>query len=166
MTEILNWTRFVIIFFSKEQAYFNFMATLTASSDFGCQETKIYHCFHFPPFICSGVMGPAVMIFIFWILSFKPIFSLSSFTLFKRLFNYSSLSPIRVASSAYLRLLVFLLAILIPAYDSSSLAFHMTYSAFKLNKQGESIWLWYTTFPIWIQSIFPCLVLTIAFWPT
>ena len=43
-------------------------------------------------------------------LSFKQIFSLSSFTFIKRLFSSSSLSAIRVVSSAYLRLLIFLLA--------------------------------------------------------
>ena len=62
-------------------------------------------------------------------LSFKPAFSLSSYTLIKRLFSSSSLSAIRVVLSSYLRLLIFLLAILIPACDSSSLAFHMMYSA-------------------------------------
>ena len=50
----------------------------------------------------------------FWMLSFKPTFSLFSFTFIKRLFS-SFLSPKRVVSSAYLRLLIFLLAILIPA---------------------------------------------------
>ena len=44
-----------------------------------------------------------------------------------------------MVSSAYLRLLIFLPAILIPACDSSSLAFHMMCSAYKLNKQGDSI---------------------------
>ena len=63
-------------------------------------------------------------------LSFKPAFSLSSFTLIKRLFSASLLSAIRVVSSAYLRFLIFLLAILIPACASSSLAFHMMYSAY------------------------------------
>ena len=48
-------------------------------------------------------------------LSFKPTFSLSSFTFIKRLFSSSLLSAMRVVSSAYLRLLVFLLAILILA---------------------------------------------------
>ena len=59
----------------------------------------------------------------FFELSFKPAFSLSSFTYIKRLFSSSLLSAIRVVSSAYL------LAILILACDSSSLAFHMMYSA-------------------------------------
>ena len=67
-----------------------------------------------PP-ISHEVMGPDAMIFVFWMLSFKPTFSLSSFTFIKRLFNSSSLSAIRVVSSAYPRLLTFLTAILIPA---------------------------------------------------
>ena len=41
--------------------------------------------------ICHEVMGPDAMILVFWMLSFKPTFSLSSFTFIKRLFS-SSLS--------------------------------------------------------------------------
>src|SRR5574337_276145 len=70
-------------------------------------------------------------------LSFKPTFSLSTFTFIKRLLSSSSLSAIRVMLSAYLRLLIFLSAILIPACVSSSPAFLMMYSAYKLNKQGD-----------------------------
>ena len=81
------------------------------------------------PSICQEVMEPDAMILVFWKLSFKPTFSLSSFTFIKRLFSSSSLSAIRVVSSAYLRLLIFLSAILIPAYASSSPAFLMMYSA-------------------------------------
>ena len=57
------------------------------------------------PSICHEVMGPDTMILVFWMLSFKPNFSLSSFTFIKRLLSSSSLSAIRVVSSAYLRLL-------------------------------------------------------------
>ena len=46
-------------------------------------------------------MGPDAMIFVFWMLSFRPTFSLSSFTFIKRLFSSSSLSAIRVVLSAY-----------------------------------------------------------------
>ena len=70
-------------------------------------------------------------------LSFKPTFSLYNFTFIKRLFSSSSLFAIRVVSSAYLRLLIFLPAILIPACASSSPEFLMMYSACKLNKQGD-----------------------------
>ena len=67
-----------------------------------------------PP-ICQEVMGLNAMIWVFWMLSFKPTFSLSSFTFIRRLFSSSLLSAIRVLSSAYLRLLIFLPAILITA---------------------------------------------------
>ena len=41
----------------------------------------------------------------------------------------------------------------------------MMYSTHKLNKQGEDIHPWCTPFPVWIQSVVPCLVLTVASWP-
>ena len=116
------------------------------------------------PSISHEVMGPDAMIFIFWMLSFKPAFSLSSFTSIKRLFSSSLLSAIRMVSSAYLRLLIFLPEILIPACASSSLALYMMYSAYKLNKQGDNIQPWRTSFPILNQPIVPCQVLTVASW--
>ena len=36
---------------------------------------------------CHEVMGPDTMIFVFWMLSFKPVFSLSSFTFINRYFS-------------------------------------------------------------------------------
>ena len=98
-------------------------------------------------------------------LSFKPTFSFFSFTFIQRFFSSSLLSAIRLLSSAYLRLLIFLPAILSPVYASSSLAFLMMYSAYKLNKQGDNIQPWHTPFPIWNQSVFPRSVLTVASWP-
>ena len=73
------------------------------------------------------------MILVFLMLSFKLVFSLSFFIFIKKLFSSSSLSTVRVVSSAYLRFLIFLLAILIPVSDSSSPVFHMMYSAYKPN---------------------------------
>ena len=105
------------------------------------------------------------IILIFWMLSFKPNFSLSFFTFIKRLFSSSSLFATRVVSYAYLRLLIFLLAILIPPYDSSSPAFLMMYSTHRLNKQGDNIQPWSTPFPILNQSIVSCLVLSVASCP-
>jgi len=61
------------------------------------------------PSVCHEVMGPDAMILVFWMLSFKSTFPLFSFTFIKRLFSSSSLSAIRVVSSAYLRWLIFLL---------------------------------------------------------
>ena len=79
------------------------------------------------------------------------------------LFSFSSLSAIRVVSSAYLRLLIFLLVIMISACASSSLAFHMMYSTCKLNKQGDNIQPWCTPFPIWNQSVVPLYVSNCCF---
>ena len=75
--------------------------------------------------ICYEVMGPDALILVFWMLSFKPTFSLSSFTFIKSLYSSILLSAIRkkaYLSSAYLSLLIFLSAILILACASSSSA--------------------------------------------
>ena len=105
------------------------------------------------------------VISVLWMLIFKPGFSLSCFTFTKKLFSSSSLSAIRVVSSAYLGLLVFFPAILIPACASSSPAFHMMYSAYKLDKQGDTIQPWWTPFPVWHHPTVPCPVLAVASWP-
>ena len=80
------------------------------------------------PSICHEMMRPDAMILVFLILSFKPAF-------------HAPLSPSSRGSLVslrfmplewyhlYLRLLIFLPAILIPACNSSSLAFCMVYSA-------------------------------------
>ena len=130
-------SRFVITFLPRSKHHLTAAATI--HSDLWAQENKICHCFHFSPFCLPWSDELDVTILDFWMLNFKPAFSASSFTLIKRLFNCSSLSDIRVVSSAYLRLLIFFLAILIPAYDSFSLMFSIMYSAYKLNKQGENI---------------------------
>ena len=141
------------------------MAAVTICSDFGVQENKVSYCFHCSPIYCHEVVGLGAMIFVFWMLNFKRAFSLSYFTFIKRLFSSSSLSAIRVVSSAYLRLLIFLLEILILAFASFSLAFHMMYSECKLNKQGDSIQPWCTPFPIWNQSVVSYPILTGASCP-
>ena len=141
------------------------MAAVTICSDFGAPENKeVSHYFHFFPSICHEVMGPDAMILVFLMLSFKPTFSLSSYTFIKRLFS-SSLSAISVVSSAYLRLLILLLVIMIRACASSSPVFFMMYFAYKLDKQGANIQPWCTPFQIWNQSVVPCLVRTVASWP-
>ena len=57
-------------------------------------QNKVSHCFHFFPSICHEVMGPDALILVFWMLSFKPTFSLSSFTFTKRLFSSSKFDGI------------------------------------------------------------------------
>ena len=69
-------------------------------------------------------------------LSFKSALSPATFT-FKSLFSSSLFSALRVVLYAHMMLLIFLLEILIPACASSSPAFYMMYSAYKLNKQDD-----------------------------
>ena len=125
----------------------------------------VSHCFHCFPIYLPWSDGTRCHDLHFLNVEFKPTFLLSSFTFIKRLFSSSSLSAIRVVSSAYLRLLIFLPAILIPACASFSPAFLMMYSAYKLNKQGDNIQPWRPPFPIWNQSVIPGPVLTVASWP-
>ena len=133
------------------------MAAVTICSDFGAQKI-VYHCFHsFSIYLpwCDGIRCHDLS---FLNVELKPVFSVSSFTFIKRLFSSSSLSAIRVLSSAYLMLLIVLLANLIPICASSSPVLLMMYSAYKLNKQSDSRQPWHTPFPIWSKSVFPCSV--------
>ena len=138
------------------------MAAVTICSDFGAQKDKVSHSFQCLSIICHKVMGPVPWSWFFECLSFKSGFSLSSYTFIKRLFSSYSLSAIRVVSPAYLRLLIFLPSILIPACASTNPAFHMMYYAYKLNKWGDNIQPWCTPFPIWNQSVVLCPVLIVS----
>ena len=103
------------------------------------------------PSIYHEVMGLDAMVLVFWMLSFKPAFSLFSFTFIKRLFCASSLYAIRVVSSEVIDIS--------PDSLDSSLCFIqpsilMMYSAYKLNKQGDNMQPWRAPFPIWNQLLF------------
>ena len=135
------------------------MAAVTIWSDFQAPQNKVCHCFHCFPIYLPQNDGTRCHVLSFLVVEFKPTFSLSPFTFIKRLFSSSSLSAIRMVSSAYLRLLIFLPAILILACALSSQVFLMMYSAYKLNKQCDNIQPWHTSFLTWNQSVVPCLIL-------
>ena len=118
------------------------MAAVSICSDFGAPQNKVSHCFHcFPIYLpWSDGTGCHDLSFLFVELLALLFTFLSSLTFIMRLFSSSSLSAIKVVSSAYLRLLIFLLAILISACASSSPAFLMKYSTYNLNKQGDKGW--------------------------
>ena len=73
------------------------------------------------------------------------------------------LSAVRVVSSTYLRLLMFLLLILILACNSSRPECLMMCSAYRLNKQGDNRQPCLTPFSIFNQSVVPYRVLAVAF---
>ena len=140
------------------------MAAVTIFSDFRAQEEEICHYFYLSPSICLEVMGLDAMVLVLLVFSFKLALSLFSFTLIKRLFSSSSLSDIRIVSSAYQRLLMFLLLILFPTFNSSGPAFLMMCSAYRL-KWSDSRQPCRTPFSIFYQSVVPHRVLTVASWP-
>ena len=118
------------------------------------------------PLTYHEVIVSDAMIFIFWMFSFKSGFSLSSFTFIKRLFSSCSLSAIRMVAYVYLRLLIFLLAILNPVCESSNQTFYMVYSVQQLNKQDDNIQPWCTPFlSQFLKQMVPCSVVTVASWP-
>ena len=65
MSLLFNMLSSLVITSSQEQVSFIFMAVVTICSDFGAQENKVSHCFHFSPSICHEVMGPDAMILVF-----------------------------------------------------------------------------------------------------
>ena len=141
---------------------FNFMAAVTIWSDIRVPRNEVCHCFHCFPIYLPWSDGTR------W-----HDFSFLNVELWANFFTSLSLSSrgslvllhFHLVSSAYLRLLIFLPAILIPACAFSSPVFLMMYSAYKLNKHSDNTQPWCTPFPIWNQSVVPCPVLTVAFWP-
>ena len=137
------------------------MTAVTICSDFGAPQNKISQCFHcflsyLPWSNRTGCHDNS-----FLNAEFKPAFSLSSFPFIKKFFSTSSLSAIRVVSSAYLRLLIFFQTILYFIQPG----FCMMSSAYQLNKQDDNIQPWHTPFLILNQAVVPCAVLTVASWP-
>ena len=110
------------------------------------------------PSICHAVIRPDAMILV-------------SLTVLSQLFHFppspssrgslvpASLSAIRVVSSAHLKWFLFLPPILIPAGNSSRLAFLMMCSVYRLNKQGDSRQPCHTAFSVLNESAVPCKVL-------
>ena len=104
------------------------------------------------PSFCHEMMGLDAMILVFecWVLSqlFHSPLSLSS---------RGSSVPLCFLPLGWCHLHIW------DYWYFSSPEFLMMYPAYKLNKQGDNIQPWHTPFPIWSQSVAPCL--TVASWP-
>ena len=96
------------------------------------------------PIYLPWMVGPDAMILVFWILSFKPNFSLSSFIFIKRFLSSSLLSALRMVSPVYLYFLwlSWFQSVLQPARH-----FAMMYSTYKLKEQGNNIQPWCISLP-------------------
>ena len=135
------------------------MAAVIVCSDFGAQGEEICCYFQLFLFYFPGSNGAGCVILVFkylvlsWLFHCPPSPSSRG-----SLVSLHSL-PLEWYLT-YLRLLMFLPPILIPACNSSIPAFHLMCSVYKLNKQPC-----HTPFSILNQSVVPYKVLTIASWP-
>ena len=84
-------------------------------------------------------MGPDAMILVFWMLSFKPTFSLSTFHFHQEAFEFLFTFCHKGGVICISEVIDISPGNLIPACASSILAFSMMYSAYKLNKQGDNM---------------------------
>ena len=150
-------SRFVIAFLPRNTCLWILWLQTLSAVILKNKKIKICHCHHFFPFYLPWSDGTRCHDLNFTDVEFQASF----FTLLfhphqEAFYNSSSLPPaIRVVSSAYLGLLVFLPTILISACDSLSPAFPMMDSTWKLNKQGDNIQPWHSPFPILNQSVVP-----------
>ena len=79
---MLSW--FVIAFLSRCKCLLTSWIQSLSIVIFGAQENKVCHCSTVSASICHELMGSGAMIFVFWMLSFKPAFSPSFFTFIKK----------------------------------------------------------------------------------
>ena len=110
--------RFVTVFLSRNKHLLISWLQSPSTVNLDPKKIKSVTASTFSHSVYHEVMGQIVIILLlllFFRLTFKPAFSLFSFTLLKRLVNSCLLYTIRIMSSAYLSLLIFLPAILIPA---------------------------------------------------
>ena len=95
-------SRFLIFFLPRSKHLFISWLQSPSTVILEPKKIKSLTISSFSPSIYHEVMGLDAMILVFWMLSFKPASSLSSFILFKRLFSSSLLSSISLVSSVYI----------------------------------------------------------------
>ena len=160
-------SRFVIAFFPRSKCLLISWLQSPSAVILEPMKIKSVTASTFSPSICREVMEPDAMTLVFWMLSFKPAFSLSSFTHIYRLFSSSSLYAIESGI-----ICIFEVVAISPGNLNFSLwfiqpgIFLVMNSACKSDKKGDNIQAWRTLFPIWNWSVVPCPVLTVASWPT
>ena len=135
-------------------------------SDFGAQENKVSHCFHYFPIYLSWSDGTRCHDFH----SFIECCVLSQLSHSPLSLHQEAQVPLCFCHKGVVIYISEVIDVSPGNLDSSlyfiQLGISLMQSVYKLNKQGDSIQPWCTPFPIWNQSIVPCLVLTVASWPT
>ena len=128
------------------------MAAITICSDFGAPKIKSLIVFIDSPSICHEVMGPDAMILVFWMLSFKPTFSTLLFNFHQEDLWFFVFCH-RICVICISEIIDTFLGNVDYSCASSSPAFLMLYSEYKLNKQGDNIQPRGTPFLMWNQSL-------------
>ena len=135
-----------------------FMAAVTICSDFGAQKNKVSHCFHCFSIYLSWSDGTGCHDHSFVNVEFSANFFIILFHFHQEALYFFS-AFCQKCSVIFLYEVIYISpTILIPAGASSSLAFFMMYSAYKLNKQGDNRQPWCTLFLIWNKSNVTCPV--------
>ena len=138
------------------------MAAITICSDFGAQKNKVSHCFPIYLPWSDGNRCHDLRLLNAW---FQAYFLTLLFHFHPEVLQFFFTFCHKGDVICVSEVIDIFPAILISDCVSSSPAFHMIYSAYKLNKQGDNIQPWGTPFPIWNQSIVPCTILTVTSWP-
>ena len=131
--------RFVLAFLPRNKCLLISWLRLQSTVILEPKKIKSVTALTFSPSICHGMMGSDLMSSGFFNAELQASFFTLLFHPHQEALSSPSHPAIGGASSAYLRLLLFLPAMLIPACDSSSLAFHMMFYAYKFDKQGDNI---------------------------
>src|SRR6218665_1599269 len=91
------------------------------------------------PYISKLFQLAVVIVFVFFMLKYRPAFSFSLFSLLISFARSAFFPAINVVSSAYIKLFSVLPAIFTPSFASSIPAFFIILSAYRLNKNGDKM---------------------------
>ena len=94
-THLCQLSKFVIVFLPRSNCLLISWLQSPSAVILEPKKIKFLTVSIVSPSICQEVLGPDAMIFILQMMSFKPAFSLSSFTFIKRLFSSSLLSAVK-----------------------------------------------------------------------
>ena len=159
--------RFVTAFFPGSKHLLIFLTEVTILSDFEPKKIKSVIISIVPPSICNEMMWPDAMILVFWMLMFKPTFSLSFLSHSSR-YSLLLLHFLPLESCCLHFNISEIVNISSGNFDSSlwfiQPGISHDYSSYKLNKQGDNIQPWSIPFPIWNHSFVPCPFIMAASW--
>src|SRR6218665_1022190 len=159
-----NFSNPIIVAFPIATLCFISLAHLPSFSTSDPRNVKLDTISISSPCISKLFQLAVVIIFVFFMLKYRPAFSLSLFSLLISFARSAFFRAINVVSSAYLKLFSVLHAIFPPSFASSISAFLIIPSVYRLNKNGDKMQPCRTPFLILNLSVSPHSVLITADW--